>query len=452
MFLNDRLRFFSSRAEQLFFRLLHESEKVGVIDNTGGINVGPIRLQSSFEHQRMIAVLNAARLQPMEIFFSDFAQNLGGPKNPLYQLHDRLKREGAQVTDLVRGNVNEHGIVYPADILADILKQAAEKTRIYRPDSLGQRPAREAIAQYYEGLKISPDHVVITPGTSVSYWYCFKLLTENGDEILCPQPSYPLFDYLARLAGVYMRHYRLDEKRGWAIDLDHLENQITTGTRAIVVISPHNPTGMVAGNDELRGLAEIAGRHALPIISDEVFSEFLFGLDSFPRPAATHAPLVFTLNGFSKMFALPGMKIGWMAISGDDALVKKSVAALDLISDTFLPVNEIAQFAVPEIFRRGGEFVKKYKDWVQRCRSAALEGLKGITFAEPKGGFYITVPIARDEEEAAAELLRKDGILVHPGYFYDISPDHLVMTFIDNPDLVRGHFEKIARVCAPEGI
>src|SRR5262249_21932350 len=306
----------------------------------------------------------------------------------------------------------------------------------------------EAIAQYYEGLKISPDHVVITPGTSVSYWYCFKLLTENGDEILCPQPSYPLFDYIARLAGVYMRHYRLDERRGWAIDLDHLEGQITSGTRAIVLISPHNPTGMVADQDQLRGLAEIAARHALPIISDEVFSEFLFESNSFPRVAATDAPLVFTLNGFSKMFALPGMKVGWMAISGDEGLVKKSVAALELISDTFLPVNEIAQFATPQIFDRGGTFLQQYKNWISRCRSAAVDALKGIGFVAPKGGFYVTVPIAHDEEEAAAALLKKDRILVHPGYFYDIAPDHLVMTFIDDPESVGAHFEKIARVCS----
>src|SRR5215831_10194403 len=206
MLFDERLRFSSSSAEQLFFGLLHESKKVGVIHNAGRINVGPICLQSSFEHQRMIAVLNAARLQPMEMFFSDFAQNLGGAKNPLYQLHDRLKTEGTRVTDLVRGNVNEHGIVYPAETLAEILKEAAEAARIYRPDSLGQRPAREAITQYYQGLEFSTDHILITPGTSVSYWYCFKLLTENGDEILCPQPSYPLFDYIARLAGLYMRH------------------------------------------------------------------------------------------------------------------------------------------------------------------------------------------------------------------------------------------------------
>jgi alanine-synthesizing transaminase len=383
----------------------------------------------------------------MEIFFSDFAANLGGPKNPLYRLHERLETEGAKVTDLVRGSVNEHGIVFPPESLAEILAKAAEAARVYRPDSLGQRPARDAIAQYYGGSEIAPGHIVVTPGTSISYWYCFKLLTENGDEILCPRPSYPLFDYIARLAGVHMRHYRLDESRGWAIDLDHLESQISTATRAIVLISPHNPTGMVASEDELGKLAEIAARHSLPIISDEVFSEFLFEMDSFPRAAASGAPLVFTLNGFSKMFALPGMKVGWMAVSGDDALVKKSVAALELISDTFLPVNEIAQFAVPEIFRRGQTFLNGYKDWIYRCRSAAVAALSDVSFTPPRGGFYITVPTARDEEEAAAGLLRKDNILVHPGYFYDIRPDHLVMTFIDEPELVAGHFEKIAAAC-----
>jgi alanine-synthesizing transaminase len=384
----------------------------------------------------------------MEMFFSEFAANLGGPKNPLYQLHERMKAEGTQVTDLVRGNVNEHGIVYPRDSLADILQSAAEAARIYRPDSLGQRAAREAIANYYGASNISPERVVITPGTSVSYWYCFKLLAEEGDEILCPQPSYPLFDYIAQLAGIHMRQYRLDERRDWAIDLDDLENQISTATRAIILISPHNPTGMVASEEQLRGLAEIANRHALPIISDEVFCEFLFDLDSFPRAADTNAPLVFTLNGLSKMFALPGMKIGWMAISGDEAMVRKSVAALELISDTLLPVNEIAQFAVPGIFARGAGFLNDYKAWVQRCRAAAVEGLKNVTFVRPRGGFYITVPIFQDEEQAARALLENDRLLVHPGYFYDIAPNHLVMTFIDEPDQLRGHFEKIALSCS----
>src|SRR6266516_2457596 len=277
----------------------------------------------------------------MAMFLCDFASNLGGPKNPLYVLHERLKTEGHPIVDLVRGNVNEQGIVYPPEILQEILARAGNRARVYRPDSLGQWPAREAIAQYYGSLRVPPEQILITPGTSVSYWYCFKLLAEPGDEILCPQPSYPLFDYIARICGVQIRHYRLVESRNWAIDLEHLEDQISARTRAIILISPHNPTGMVASAQQLNELAEIAGRHALPIISDEVFNEFVYGLDGFPRIAATESPLVFTLNGFSKMFALPGIKIGWMIVSGSDALVRKALPALELVSDTFLPVNEI---------------------------------------------------------------------------------------------------------------
>ena len=382
----------------------------------------------------------------MAMFFSDFAANLGGPTNPLYALHEQLSTQGHNIVDLVRGNVNEHGIVYPPEILQEILMRAADLARVYRPDSLGQLAAREAIAQYYGTLRIPAEQILITPGTSVSYWYCFKLLAEPGDEMLCPQPSYPLFDYIARLAGVEMTHYRLVESRQWAIDLNYVENQITSRTRAIILISPHNPTGMVADEQQLQGLAEIATRHSLAIISDEVFGEFLFGPDAFPRIAATDAPLVFTLNGFSKMFALPGMKIGWMAVTGDTALVKKSMSALELISDTFLPVNEMAQFAVPEVFNRGQNFLARYKEWVTECRTAALASLEGIAFARPRGGFYLTIPISDDEERAARSLLEKSRILVHPGYFYDISPNHLVMTFIDEPDSLPAHFAEIA-VC-----
>jgi alanine-synthesizing transaminase len=387
---------------------------------------------------------STARLLAM--LFSEFAANLEGAKNPLYTVYERLKAEGVPITDLVRGNVNEHGIIYPPEILNEILAKAAEAARIYRPDSLGQQPARAAVSEYYAGLEIPAEQILITPGTSVSYWYCFKLLAEPGDEILCPQPSYPLFDYIARLAGVHVSHYRLVESRQWAIDLDYLENQITDRTRAIVLISPHNPTGMVADDEQLRRLAEVAARHSLAIISDEVFSEFIFEIKTFPRAAATRAPLVFTLNGFSKLFALPGMKIGWMTVSGDKDLVKKSMGALEMISDTFLPVNEIAQFAVPEIFRHGQDFLTRYKAWVSKCRDEALNGLKGISFTAPQGSFYVTIRIPFDEEETAVRLLEKQHILVHPGYFYDISPEHLVMTFIDNLESLSNHFAKIAEV------
>ena len=133
--------------------------------------------------------------------FSSLAESLAAAKNPLYILHDKLRADGHEILDLVKGNVNEHGIVYPQEVLRDILRNATEQARVYKPDSLGQMKAREAIASYYDG-KIPAEQIVVTPGTSVSYWYCFKLLAEPGDEILTPQPSYPLFEYIARLCGV----------------------------------------------------------------------------------------------------------------------------------------------------------------------------------------------------------------------------------------------------------
>jgi len=381
--------------------------------------------------------------------FSSLADSLTSSKNPLYILHEELSAAGRPVLDLIKGNVNEHGILFPPAELKEILGAASESARVYRPDSLGQPVAREAISAYYGG-KLAPSQFLVTPGTSISYWYCFKLLAEAGDEILTPQPSYPLFDYIAQLCGVKLTYYRLDESRGWAIDLEHLEEQISSRTRAIVLISPHNPTGMVASESELQELAAIAGRNDIPIISDEVFNEFLFERDggngALPRPAFTDAPLVFTLNGFSKMFGLPGMKIGWIGVSGDEHLVHRSMSALELISDTFLPVNETAQFAVPQIFSRGQAFLSNYRQWITECRNTAVSNLRGCDFVPPAGGFYVTLRLRQDEEQAAMRLLGDSHILVHPGYFYDIAPDHLVMTFIQSPENVRIAFTRIAEM------
>jgi alanine-synthesizing transaminase len=370
-----------------------------------------------------------------ERMFSDIASKLHSEANSLYRLRDEMKRQGHTVRDLISGNVNEIGLKFPQELLEKILLHASRRCSVYRPDSFGQRPAREAVSEYYRncGIRLDPDRILITPGTSMAYWYCFKLLANEGDEILCPRPSYPLFDYIALLSGVNLTSYHLDEAHNWAIDLDHLETCISTRTRALVLISPHNPTGHVSSQDEIEGLAEIALRHNLPIICDEVFSEFLFQESFLPRIAAAHAPLVITLNGFSKMFALPGVKFGWMAVSGEPDKVAQAMRALELISDTFLPVSEIIQAAAPEIFEKGNSFKSEYVQQVRSCWKS-MEGLLArhgsVRFVPPGGGFYITLNLGDLIEETATEtILKENHILVHPGYFYDMNPNHLVLSF-----------------------
>ena len=224
--------------------------------------------------------------------FSNLADRLAAKPNRLYTEHGKATGSGRTILDLISTNLAEQGWVFPPERLQAILADAAPQARIYRPDSLGLPSAREAVAEFYRaaGIPATAEQVLITPGTSLSYFYCFKLLANPGEEILCARPSYPLFESIAQLAGLQLRYYRLQESRGWEIDLDHLESQISTRTRALVLISPHNPTGMVAGRQSLEELAAITCRHDLPILADEVFSEFLYDLEALPRPASTPGP------------------------------------------------------------------------------------------------------------------------------------------------------------------
>ena len=182
-----------------------------------------------------------------------------------------------------------------------------------------------------------PERILLSPGTSISYFYCFKLLAESGDEILCPSPSYPLFETIAQLCNVRFTPYLAPRvaKAGrliWSIlNLSSRRGPAPLCSSRLTTQRVPWRTGL-----SCEGLAEIAARHRLAVIADEVFSEFLFGLDELPRPAQTQAPLVFTLNGFSKMLALPGMKLGWIGVSGEPALVQKSMRTLEMMSDTFL--------------------------------------------------------------------------------------------------------------------
>jgi aspartate/methionine/tyrosine aminotransferase len=371
------------------------------------------------------------------------------PTNRLYQLRDEFLGRGGKVLDLISGNVSTQGVLFPSAILERAMRGGLRAAKLYKPDPLGQAPARAAVSRYYsrEGWEIPAGQIVLTPGTSISYWYAFKLLADPGDEVLCPTPSYPLFDSIAALCGIRLVGYRLREAARWEIDFAQLESAITAKTKAIVLISPHNPTGSVAGAEELRRLAGIAVRRNLPIISDEVFSPFVFTPNGetqhLPRPASTNAPLVITMNGLSKMLALPGMKIGWMAITGQPALVKKSIKLLEMISDTFLPVHEAAQFALPTLLENSSSFQKSYAAEIQKRKDYVLSLLreqKSWSFAAPEGGFFLTLRLDAagvDEEEVAIRLVKKHGILVHPGYFYDMEGQHLVFSFVSRPAILK---------------
>ncbi len=378
----------------------------------------------------------------------------GEPSDLARAIADARARHG-RLIDLIGANPQEHGFEFPPDSLADILAAALPKARLYAPDARGRLDARESVAAYH-GNGLSPENVILTPGTSLAYWYAFRLLANSGDEVLCPSPTYPLFADLAELAGLDVRRYHLRSEHGnWSIDPAEIEFQITPRTRILAIVSPHNPTGMVATNEQLAAIADIARRHNLAIVFDEVFREFRHTVNDVLRPSAFDAPLCLTLNGFSKMFSLPGIKAAWIAVEGNTERARPLLNALEYMSDTFLPVNEIVQAAIPAIFEAGRAQTARFSALLTERMSAIRNAWNqfSVSVPQPDAGPYLTVPVGESStaspDSAASilhplslRLLNDHGILLHPGDYYEL-PNHLVMTCHATPPWP---IETIARV------
>jgi alanine-synthesizing transaminase len=183
-----------------------------------------------------------------------------------------MRSEGRAFIDLTESNPTRAGFEYPHDLLAPLGDPRALR---YAPSPLGTQGAREAVARDYarQGIDVAPGRIVLTASTSDAYSALFKLLADAGDDVLVPRPSYPLFDHLARLDVVAARPYDLDIHGGWSIDFASVERALTPRTRAILIVSPNNPTGSFVGADELDRLAALCAPKRIAIVADEVFAD-----------------------------------------------------------------------------------------------------------------------------------------------------------------------------------
>ena len=371
------------------------------------------------------------------------------PINRIEQTYRRLTSEGRQILKLFSGNPNEQGFRFPSKVLEKGYNAYFQRMD-YHPHPKGLPAARQVISEYYarQGAPVDPENIIITGGTSESFFYLFSLLARPGDNILTPNPAYPLFDHIAALAGIELRHYSLSEESRWSIDFEDLRGKANERTRAVVIISPNNPTGAVAAPEEIQEVVDWANQKQIALICDEVFSEFYFGEGRFPRPIVVAKPnLCFTLNGISKMFALPALKLGWIAVTGEKSLVASAVDRLETTADTFLSCHIPIQEALPELFVKGQNFLKSYREEVGRRRELAIKILRQspeIGFVEPVGGFYLMGEIRKNipmsEEDFVIRLMQEKNVFVHPGYFYDYEKGiHLVVSFlVREKDLEKG--------------
>jgi alanine-synthesizing transaminase len=347
--------------------------------------------------------------------------------NRLAQAVQRARAAGPLI-DLTESNPTRAGFDYPADLLAPL---AHPRGLVYEPSPFGLPEARRAVAREYErrGIAVAPDRIVLSASTSDAYSLLFKLLAGAGDEVLVPRPSYPLFDHLTRLDEVTAVPYDLEYHDRWTIDLAGVERALTPRTRALLIVSPNNPTGSFVKRDELDRVTAACASRGVAIIADEVFGDY--ELEPGAAAAAGRAldkpggpTLAVSLGGLSKSAGLPQVKLGWMAFSGPDALVSEALERLALVCDTYLSVSTPVQAAAAELIERAAPV----RAQIQARTAANYRRLVEQTASVPacrvlraEGGWYgvVQVPTFEPEEDLAVALVEHAGVLAHPGYFFD---------------------------------
>jgi alanine-synthesizing transaminase len=355
--------------------------------------------------------------------------------NRLTRAVQRARAAGTRLLDLTATNPTAAAISYPASLLAPLADAGALR---YDPSPLGLDSARSAVAREYRrhGINVAPDAIVLTASTSDAYSVLFKLLcAPDGDAVMLPVPSYPLFDHLTRLDGVRPIPYRLEYDGRWGIDFDTLDSGWTDTVRAVLAVSPNNPTGSMLTDEEHAALEERCAFRGAALIIDEVFADYTLA-DRLPSHHHRPVCLSFRLGGLSKSAGLPQVKLGWMAVEGPEPLVRSALDRLELICDTYLSVSTPVQLAAPVLIASGAEVRARILERVRhnhrelRRLSEAYPSLHVLP-CEAGWSAVLRVPATRPEEDLVIELLECDSVLVNPGFFFDFpSEAFLVLSLL----------------------
>lgn len=373
--------------------------------------------------------------------------------NALTRAIARLQAAGIACMDLTESNPTRVEIPYPPHLLAPLGDSRGLR---YDPHPFGLAAARAAVAadQSRRGAIVDPAQVVLTASTSEAYSWLFKLLCNPGECVLVPRPSYPLFEHLARLEGIRAEPYDLDYGTRWEIDLASVASA-PDDVRAVVVVSPNNPTGSYAAAGELERLGALCRGRGWALVADEVFADYPLDAQAPVTDVAVRAEcLAFTLGGLSKSLGLPQLKLGWMIAGGPPEARDAALAALELIADTFLSVGTPVQAAAAALLAEGGAVRQAIHERV-RINLACLRSLAtewpACEVLRVEGGWsaVVRVPAHRSEEQLVLEVLERERILVHPGYFFDFPREaYIIVSLLPLSDAFAAAMPRVLRAAS----
>lgn len=374
-----------------------------------------------------------------------------GIRGSLHEAAQGLKESGSAVLDLSLGDPAAYGFRAPAQIVEEVAARL-EAAQGYTP-AKGLLSAREAVAAYAADMGIAvveTEDVYLGNGVSDLILASLQALLDDQDEVLVPMPDYPVWTAGVHLAGGVVSHYPCDESEAWLPDVEAMEARVTPRTKALVLINPNNPTGAVYPRATVEAIIEVARRHDLVVLSDEIYDQILYdGLTH--TAAASLAPdlVCLTFNGLSKAYLLTGYRSGWLVVTGPRARTASLCAGLDVLAAMRLGANAPGQFALeaaltgshgPGALVLPGGRLRAQRD----AAISALSGVPGVTCVRPGGGFYLfprldpSVWRIHDDEKLLLEVLHQRGVLFAPGTaFHWRLPDHFRVVTLATVDELR---------------
>jgi len=366
-------------------------------------------------------------------------------ENRLTRLLREKRRQGVPLADFTEANPTRCGFSASAAVL-ELLSRPG--SRFYNPDPKGALSAREAIAGYYaeQSIRVSPEQILLTSGTSEAYAHLFQLLCDPGDSIITLHPSYPLFEHLAQLSDISLVSVALRYDGEWHIDPEELRATVSDTSRGMILVHPHSPTGMLLKEAARLQMESILLQHGCPIIADEVFSSYRHVNDTHAVRsfADSDSILTFTLNGLSKLAGFPQLKLGWIVVSGPATLQQEALKRLEMISDTFLSVSAPVQLALPEILSALPSLTGPILERVLENIGVLQKSVEGtpVSLLRPQGGWnaVLRMPAVLSDEDWCLQFLENENVIVHPGYFFDFRGGEFVVLSLlpETPEFEQG--------------
>ena len=368
-----------------------------------------------------------------------------------------LEKRGYEILSLNIGNPGLFGFRTP------------ETMRLAMIENLGQAepyshqkgifPAREAVVMQQQNrgvMDVSAEEVFIGNGVSELIDLSLRALLNPGDEVLIPSPDYPLWSAATALNGGVVRHYPCAPDAGFQPDLAAVEALISDRTRALVIINPNNPTGAVYDTATLRALVELAERHGLVILSDEIYDQMVYDDAEFvPIAPLVDNGVCLTFSGLSKVYRACGYRVGWCVCNGDLERAQALINGMELLAALRLCSNVPGQWAVQTAlggFQSIGDLVSDGGRLYQSRQTVidCVAESRYLSLVAPRGAMYAFIKLdeavaARFDDRAfALELLESKHVLVAPGSSFNTPyKDHFRITTLPDPDTLRDIFGRI---------